>query len=61
MKIRGMQNEVYYLDFGTDGFGYRSHKEFYQNVLGFRVEYESLEDKFVFMPREGNHLMFENA
>ena len=56
-----MQNEVYYLDFGTDGFGYRSHKEFYQNVLGFRVEYESLEDKFVFMPREGNHLMFENA
>jgi len=34
-------------------------KDFYLNVLGFMVEYERPEDKFVFLSFEGNQLMFE--
>lgn len=36
-------------------------KEFYINVLSFRIEYERPEDKFVFLSLEGNQLMFEFA
>ena len=34
-------------------------KDFYMNVLSFRLEYERPEDKFVFLSLEGNQLMFE--
>ena len=34
-------------------------KEFYLNVLGFKMEYERPEDKFVFLSFEGSQLMFE--
>ena len=34
-------------------------KDFYLNVLGFMVEYERPEDKYVFLSFEGNQLMFE--
>ena len=34
-------------------------KDFYMNVLSFRLEYERPEEKFVFLSLEGNQLMFE--
>ena len=34
-------------------------KTFYTDVLGFTVEYEREEDRFVFLSLEGNQLMFE--
>ena len=34
-------------------------KDFYMNVLSFRLEYERPEDKFIFLSLEGNQLMFE--
>jgi catechol 2,3-dioxygenase-like lactoylglutathione lyase family enzyme len=34
-------------------------KTFYVDVLGFTVEYEREEDRFVFLSLEGNQLMFE--
>ncbi len=34
-------------------------KAFYIDVLGFTVEYEREEDRFVFLSLEGNQLMFE--
>lgn len=34
-------------------------KDFYLNVLGFKLEYERSEDKFVFLSLEGNQIMFE--
>ena len=34
-------------------------KDFYLNVLGFVMEYERPEDKFVFLSFEGNQMMFE--
>lgn len=34
-------------------------KDFYLHVLGFKVEYERPEKKFVFLSLEGNQLMFE--
>ncbi len=34
-------------------------KYFYVNVLGFAVEYERPEDRFVFMSKEENQMMFE--
>ena len=34
-------------------------KDFYLNVLGFAVNYERPDDKFVFLSLEGNQMMFE--
>lgn len=34
-------------------------KDFYVGVLGFGIEYERPEDKFVFLSLEGIQLMFE--
>ncbi|MDO5137518.1 MAG: VOC family protein [Oscillospiraceae bacterium] len=34
-------------------------KDFYMNVLSFRLEYERPEDKFIFLSLESNQLMFE--
>ena len=34
-------------------------KDFYMNILGFVMEYERPEDKFVFLSMEGNQMMFE--
>lgn len=34
-------------------------KQFYLEVLQFRIEYERPEDRFVFLAREGNQLMLE--
>lgn len=34
-------------------------KDFYVNILQFKVEYERVEDKFVFLSYEGNQMMFE--
>lgn len=34
-------------------------KDFYINVLGFSVEYERPEDRFVFLSLEGSQMMFE--
>ena len=34
-------------------------KDFYLNILGFNVEYERPEDKFMFLSFEGSQLMFE--
>jgi len=34
-------------------------KNFYTNVLGFRVEYERKEDGFAFLSLEDNQIMFE--
>lgn len=34
-------------------------KDFYMDVLSFRLEYERPEDKFIFLSLESNQLMFE--
>ena len=34
-------------------------KDFYVNILQFKVEYERVEDRFVFLSYEGNQMMFE--
>lgn len=34
-------------------------KDFYVNILQFKVEYERTEDKFVFLSYEDNQMMFE--
>lgn len=34
-------------------------KEFYISKLGFNLEYERTEDKFIFVSHEGSQLMFE--
>ena len=34
-------------------------RDFYRNVLGFRMEYVRPEDRFVFLSLDGNQLMFE--
>lgn len=34
-------------------------KEFYLNILGFKVEYERKGDRFIFLSFEGTQMMFE--
>ena len=34
-------------------------KDFYVNKLGFKIEYERKEDKFIFISFEGNQIMLE--
>ncbi len=34
-------------------------KEFYINILGFKLEFERIEDKFIFLSFEGSQIMFE--
>ena len=34
-------------------------KQFYVDILGFWLEYERKEDKFIFVSLEGSQLMFE--
>lgn len=34
-------------------------KDFYLNILGFKMEYERPENKFIFVSLEGNQMMFE--
>lgn len=34
-------------------------RQFYTGILGFKIEYERSEDKFIFMSLEENQLMFE--
>jgi len=39
----------------------RASLEFYLDVLGFRIEYERAEEKFVALSLDGAHLMLEEA
>lgn len=34
-------------------------KDFYLNILGFKIEYERPENKFIFVSLEGNQMMLE--
>ncbi|ULG72188.1 VOC family protein [Macrococcus brunensis] len=36
-------------------------KNFYIDVLGFKLEYERKEDKFVFLSKDGSQLMLEET
>ncbi|UTH14049.1 VOC family protein [Macrococcus equipercicus] len=36
-------------------------KNFYIEVLGFKLEYERKEDKFVFLSKDGSQLMLEET
>ncbi|HHY11711.1 MAG TPA: VOC family protein [Firmicutes bacterium] len=40
-------------------FGIEKTKTFYIDILGFKIEYERPEDKFVFVSYEGSQFMFE--
>ncbi len=40
-------------------FDIEKTKAFYRDILGFQMEYERPEDKFVFMSFEGSQFMFE--
>ena len=36
-------------------------KDFYIRVLGFCIKYERVDERFVFLTRDGNDIMFEQA
>lgn len=40
-------------------FNIEETKDFYLNILGFKLEYERIEDKFVFVSFENSQFMFE--
>lgn len=39
----------------------KASKNFYIEVLGFKLEYERKEDKFVFLSKDGSQLMLEET
>ena len=40
-------------------FNIKETKDFYLNILGFKLEYERIEDKFIFVSFENSQFMFE--
>ncbi len=52
MTFNSLIPELTVKDIGTT-------KRFYTDTLGFKMEYERREDRFIFLSLEGNQLMFE--